>query len=283
MRCIFCKISSTNSRTVEHIVPESLGNKEHVLPKGVVCDKCNNYFATKIEKHALETEFFKNLRFRTGLESKKGRIPPGTVLFPKTGYRGEISFDKDISSRKMNIVVDEETFNLIESGKIKQTYLPFNIGAPKDNQAVSRMLAKIALECMATRFINDDGYLDFLVDEPAFDPIRNYVRFNDKNEIWPYNVRKIYGEDEAFLKHDGEQFDMVFECDFLGTNIGEMYFVIAFKGVEFALNMSGPSVEGYEDWLTENNNISPLYISGKHFGYHLVPQFTMDQVKKGDV
>lgn len=54
MNCIFCKEESSNSRSIEHIIPESLGNKDHVLPPGIVCDKCNNYFARKIEKKILE-------------------------------------------------------------------------------------------------------------------------------------------------------------------------------------------------------------------------------------
>ncbi|MBT3070018.1 HNH endonuclease [Rhodomicrobium sp. Az07] len=31
------------------LVPESLGNRQHVLPKGIVCDGCNNYFSRKVE------------------------------------------------------------------------------------------------------------------------------------------------------------------------------------------------------------------------------------------
>jgi len=47
MRCIFCKNPSDNSVSVEHIIPESLGNISHILPKGWVCDTCNNYIAGK--------------------------------------------------------------------------------------------------------------------------------------------------------------------------------------------------------------------------------------------
>lgn len=40
--CIFCHKDSSNSKSIEHIIPESLGNKEHILPNGYVCDICNN-------------------------------------------------------------------------------------------------------------------------------------------------------------------------------------------------------------------------------------------------
>ncbi len=63
MYCIFCKRDSTGSCSVEHIIPESLGNEEHVLPPGVVCGACNNYFASSIEQAVLESGAFKIARF----------------------------------------------------------------------------------------------------------------------------------------------------------------------------------------------------------------------------
>lgn len=131
---------------------------------------------------------------------------------------------------------------------------------------------------MALRILeNDKNDQDFFAQEPALDPIRNYARFNQKNENWIYNSRKIYEEDENFYLENGESVDMVFECDFLGTEDREMYFVIAFKGVEFVINMAGSSIEGYEKWLKKNNNISPLYRKGKHFGYKLTPDFMKEK------
>lgn len=62
MRCIFCKNDSGNSTSCEHIIPESLGNTTQILPPGVVCDKCNNYFSRKVEKPFLETQGIRDLR-----------------------------------------------------------------------------------------------------------------------------------------------------------------------------------------------------------------------------
>jgi hypothetical protein len=61
MNCIFCTQNSENSKSVEHIVPESLGNKSTVLSKGIVCDGCNNYFARKIEGEMLSFPYLKAL------------------------------------------------------------------------------------------------------------------------------------------------------------------------------------------------------------------------------
>ncbi len=37
-RCLFCLEDSSSSVSVEHIVPESLGNTTILLPRGFVCD-----------------------------------------------------------------------------------------------------------------------------------------------------------------------------------------------------------------------------------------------------
>ncbi|MDD2177752.1 HNH endonuclease [Acidovorax sp. D2M1] len=75
MRCIFCKQDSSTSTSVEHIIPESLGNTEHMLPVGAVCDACNNYFARKVERPVLESPVFRQLRAGMVVPNKKGRIP----------------------------------------------------------------------------------------------------------------------------------------------------------------------------------------------------------------
>jgi len=63
MRCLFCKCDSSSSRSVEHVIPESLGNHSLTLPPGVVCDNCNNYFSRKVEKPFLESGAVLLLRF----------------------------------------------------------------------------------------------------------------------------------------------------------------------------------------------------------------------------
>jgi hypothetical protein len=47
MPCIFCG-SQEHLNTVEHIVPESLGNTTFMLSKGDICDTCNG---SHFDKH----------------------------------------------------------------------------------------------------------------------------------------------------------------------------------------------------------------------------------------
>jgi hypothetical protein len=48
MSCIFCKNDSSSSVSIEHIIPESLGNTEYFLPAGIVYDVCEYYIVVII-------------------------------------------------------------------------------------------------------------------------------------------------------------------------------------------------------------------------------------------
>jgi hypothetical protein len=93
MRCIFCGDDTSSSKSVEHIIPESLGNLDYVLPVGIVCDKCNNYFAVKVERPLLESSYFTQLRQRQGITNKKGRLPAIKAIFPSLQTSADIWFD----------------------------------------------------------------------------------------------------------------------------------------------------------------------------------------------
>lgn len=126
---------------------------------------------------------------------------------------------------------------------------------------------------MVSALIDKPSLLKELVNDSQLDPLREYIRYNSKKQIWPYHTRQIYSETELFHTHEGTTVDMVFESTFLATNRSEMYFVLALKGFEFVINMGGNSIDGFKQWLEENDNASPLYIEGKHFGTSLTPDF----------
>ncbi|WP_019991051.1 HNH endonuclease [Rudanella lutea] len=267
MRCIFCKQESSGSKSVEHIVPESLGNKSYVLPAGIVCDKCNQYFALKIEKILLEQEFFKNFRHRNKIESKRGRIPKGKVIVPETLYEADVLLTKQ---QPAIVLLNSESFELVSTGKVDHLIIPYVPKPEKNNQHIARFLGKVTLESFAQRLLVNEEWLEQWINDNQFDLLRNYVRYNLGVTKWNYNVRQIYAEDEKFFYPDGSYVDMVFESDFLYTRHGELYFTLALKGYEFTINVGGPNLDGYVDWLKENDNDSPLYRS-KNFAKH-VPQ-----------
>lgn len=75
MRCIFCKEDSTSSESSEHIIPESLGNTEHTLPCGVVCNNCNNYFGRKVEGKIQQSGMIRLLKADREIPNKEGKVP----------------------------------------------------------------------------------------------------------------------------------------------------------------------------------------------------------------
>ncbi|GHT44561.1 hypothetical protein AGMMS49965_20470 [Bacteroidia bacterium] len=180
MNCIFCHTISDNSKSVEHIIPESLGNKEHTLWKGAVCDKCNNYFAVKIEKEFLKQPYFTNLRFRNIIPTKKNKLVP--QKFPSSNSKGyeEITFDINENGISFGFESEHsEIVSKIKEGKKKQLRILMIIEPEPNNYILSRFLAKCAFEyltlvCDRGDSIDRKEIMDFL-KEAQFNNIFNII------------------------------------------------------------------------------------------------------------
>lgn len=255
MRCIFCKADSSFSKSVEHIVPESLGNKEHTLPPGVVCDKCNNYISRAIEKRLLEQPYFSSLRFRNVIRSKKGKYPREKGVLRSPVCPIEIARDKNGS---MSLIVEDS--NAIQEIITKREgvfYTPA-IDMPENNDPIlSRFIGKVGMEYLAMLLLNTEGGLEEVVEKNELDRIRGYVRYGEPGFVWPYSIRRIYSEDEVFSSRDRD-YQILHEFRLLYTDLGELYVVLAIMGLEYCLNMGEPDLHGYVEWLRKNNNRSPL-------------------------
>lgn len=278
MRCLFCKKDSTKTKSVEHIVPESLGNKTFILPLGYVCDKCNNYFAREVEKPFLELPEIKLLRFQEVIPNKKNRVPVvnGMIngIYP-VKLKRKISHDEIINE----IEVSKEVMDAVSNNKNMNVIIPAftNKNHFKSNSIISRFLAKMALESFADKLKDIDNSLDDLIDDTQFDRIRNHARLGTEKD-WPCSIRRIYDYNKIWKYDDENTGVMVHESDFLliavpddgevisDSIFAELYFVVALWGMEFAINMAGPETSGYEGWLKEHNYESPLYF-GKNEHY----------------
>jgi len=277
MRCIFCKKDSSSSKSKEHIVPESLGNKSHTLPKGVVCDKCNNYFANKIEKKVLELTYFKSLRGRNVIENKKGKIPriPGFIAIPNIG-----ELEINLNENRVNEVniEDKELFERMRKGEFKQFYIPHIEQPPLDDINISKFLGKISLEALAQRVMNVENWQNDFIDNESLDPLRNFVRYGKDYSFWPYHTRKIYDEDNSIdsnINDLSSPSQIMHEYDFLIPNkpiidgeihrIEDMFFVCAIMGVEYTINLTEKGLEVYFEWLKKNNNRSILMMEKNEF------------------
>ncbi|QLC50120.1 HNH endonuclease [Methanolobus zinderi] len=255
MQCIFCKHDSNDSRSIEHIIPESLGNESHILPKGVVCDKCNNYFSRKVEKPFLDLEVMKILRFHQIIPSKRGNIPPVEATIGSNYPATVIKRMKD--PYLFSIELCPTAFEYAKNTKEGKVMIP--AGAPLPvGPVVSRFLAKVALEAMAQKLIKNPAGIEYLVNEIQLDSLRNHARYAQNNE-WPFYSRRIHDPDKLWINENGNKVQVVHEFDIFKTEVGELYFVLSIFGMEFAINYAGPAIDGYIQWLKDNDNASPLY------------------------
>jgi hypothetical protein len=260
MRCIFCKNDSSTSVSREHIIPESLGNTMHTLPPGVVCDACNNYFSRKVEKPFLESDSVRALRFEQALVSKKGKIPSLTGII--TPIEAKVTLTRFPSGPIVaSVDTNEEALGILEQSSGGHLIFPSPPGTPS-GAVVSRFLAKIAVEAMAFRLLQQPEGLAYLADERQLDLIRDHAR-RGYTPNWPYHARPIYKRDQKWVDSFGSETQILHEFDVLATEWGEWFLVVAVFGIEFAINYGGPEIDGYLKWMKLNDYVSPLY-SGKN-------------------
>ena len=270
MRCLFCKKDSDETKSIEHIVPESLGNKSFVLPLGYVCDKCNNYFALRVEKPFMELKQIQYLRFQAEVPNKKNKIPQIDGMLDNGSPIKIIK--KQVNNEILHILkIEPEHLEKSIINRPSRIIIPAfsNKDILESNKVVSRFIAKIALEALADRLKNIENSLNDLIDDKNYDQIRNYVRLGNVNN-WPCNIRRIYNYDKNW-GNNNELEQKIFEYDFLLIPIEKdidlkhldksidayLYFIIALWGMEFAINMAG--IDEYLKWLKEHDDVSPLY------------------------
>ena len=255
MRCLFCKKDSSGSRSVEHILPESIGNTSQILPRGVVCDQCNNYFSREVERPFLELSAIRLIRFHQAVPSKRGLVPTvAGLLSPDVPVIAERFVKGPLAGA---IALPPEAIEELMKNGGGTLLLPAEAPLPSDS-VVSRFLAKVGLEVMAQRLVEHPNGLDYLVGEEQLDPIRNHARRGDTRE-WPTSSRRIYNAERQVTCLGASDVQVVHEYDLLVTSSSEYFFVMAIFGLELAINLGGPEITGYNQWLAEHNNESPLY------------------------
>lgn len=264
MRCIFCKTDSTKSRSIEHIIPESLGNVEHVLPRGAVCDTCNNYFARKVEGPLLESLWFKHARSRQWVPNKRGFVPPMSGIVPAARVPAHVWLEGNtVTLEGLNTRDHAALTDAILKGRANSVYVPNVVTI--DQRQVSRFLAKVALEVLAHRTCHVEGWQDEIVDHNALDSLKRFARVGDRPKEWPFSRRQIYGEEDT-QKNNGDDYQILHEFTLLCEPMGEpghlrIHAVVCIFGEEFAINIGEPEIASYERWLTTHGGISPLYTS----------------------
>ncbi|MBQ5476058.1 MAG: hypothetical protein IIT65_15610 [Lachnospiraceae bacterium] len=291
MQCIFCHKDSSTSKSVEHIIPESLGNMEHILPKGYVCDTCNNYFSVKIEKELLAQPYFVSMRRRNDIRTKHGRFVKETFIFPSIMDISPVSYNPE---EKIVYIENDSVVNAIISGKCNKAFSLLYDEPDTPNTFLSRFLAKCAYEYFLYN-MGKENY-DLCVQEylgrgkDILKELREYARYG-LGKYWQYNQRRIYSEgDYYYNQNENICYEILHEMKlfvkehkhFQNGNVeAEIYFVMAIAGIEYAICLSDPDISGYKKWIAENNDLSPLKDDAERLSFSMADVNPM-LIKKND-
>lgn len=173
MQCIFCE-TSVIQNSIEHIVPESLGNKSYILEIGAIFRDCNNLFS-KFEDKALGKTMLAFERARLGIITKKGN--PAKASSNGIKFVGDSIFTKN---RITVFGINEENIESInENGTINIRIKDFD----KSEMATSKLLLKIGLEAL----YNSQRKIYKKYD---FSDLKKHLT-NKENKDWPLLTTKI--------------------------------------------------------------------------------------------
>ena len=95
--------------------------------------------------------------------------------------------------------------------------------------------------------------------KPELDLIREFARYGKPSNEWPIYQRSIYDESKKFQINEdpkipsSEPYQVLHESTLLYTEFNELYAVTCIFGQEYTINLGGPNIDGYIDWLKKNN------------------------------
>ena len=141
---------------MEHVIPQSLGNHNVVLPTGVVCDTCNHGKLSNLDNALIDFTAISLLRTLYGIPSKSGK-PPTTKLSNASLRMTELGkIELESNSKKAFAYDGKDKMNLQLRGNRRMT--------PTYFRTITRALFKMTLGCI---------YIDLpdVAFSERFDPI----------------------------------------------------------------------------------------------------------------
>ena len=238
--CIFC-LTENDSKSIEHIVPESFGNKKYVMELGTVCDTCNSKFS-KFEKVALSNSIFVMERARLGKPSKKGNPAKGKL------EEFEITGDSEFTPQK--VVMGGLTKDSIKdydpaSGIFTVTIPSFD----KSEVSTSKMLLKIGLESIfksqRKRIYNNN----------KFDDLREFL-LGSQSKDWPFLVTDHQVGKFASIPRFNDKFELSKIPCILQYQLvsGNVILRFTYGAISMLINLSNRDLEWTEVYLQEDPN-----------------------------
>jgi len=181
--CLFCQSEGPYTRE-EHIIPEALGNDDLLLV-GEVCDKCNQYFGTEVERFVLAKTPLAFWRVFLGIRTKHGKLPHVELSQPKR-QRGRLPRVHRLHDDLVGFTCHEDytvsvdiedpqiVREIIEGTRTRLT----SVLTPLVLSMLGRFLCKVGVELLCST----DGRR---ARSAAFDAARRFARFGQGASLWP--------------------------------------------------------------------------------------------------
>ena len=239
MNCIFCG-NPVLKNSIEHIVPESMGNKTYILDLGSICEKCNNSFSN-FESKALSRGILALARSMSGFATKKGK--------PAKGQSNQISFEGSHNYIENQIKIaglDESNIKTRNpDGSIEVDIKDFD----KSEVPISKLLLKIGMESLfhSQRKVFYSTNLNDLKD---------YLN-KKTNSIWPFITISIRPFDfNSIPRFQDKQNLKKINCEILYKKTDEKTFLLYFKYsfLSYIINLANRDTE----WIAEYREIDKL-------------------------
>ena len=168
MRCIYCLEATTGREGEAHVFPEAIMQNDGVLPRGSVCDGCNNYLGqldTALVAHPLISLA---IQFH-GLPGKTGRARDKVANVDRTVHPYGIT----IPCAKPQPVLDKDgrKTGFTVSPLLDRTFEPWKFRRALHHVAFNLTAAVKKVEAMF---------------DSMYDKARKYDRFPNGREQWPY-------------------------------------------------------------------------------------------------
>lgn len=166
--CIFCLGTEGGFTAEEHVIPEALGNDEILLPRGIVCDKCNSGVLSVLDQALTLFEPIAFLRVFFVPHTKSGNLPSADF--------GNLAIEKT-APRNLRFTAKDKTGDVQEVEELSDGWVHWKMeltGKKKfDPRLLGRALCKIGLELVAL----EEGAE--AARSSRFDEVRRFVMADD--------------------------------------------------------------------------------------------------------
>lgn len=240
--CIFC-MESSDAKSVEHIVSESLGNDFYIMPIGSVCDSCNAKFS-KFEGKALTNTVFLMERANMGVITKKRKNVKGRIE--------NIHIQGDPQFKKNHVFIEglqkEDILKFDQNTKELQIKIK---SFDKSEEAAAKLVLKMALEALFKSQKKN------IFDKYNFDELRAYV-LGKNNKPWPfaltnYEPKKFSSipkyQDKYELKRRGIQLQIS------ELNSEVLLFRFNYNGIQMVINLLNRSSAWLDEFIANDQLI----------------------------